>query len=425
MGGDQPTIQPGYPPLQDPSLPPYPSPGGSSQPLYPYGQPGAPSQPLYPYGGYAPPSQYPPTGTGARTSHRGLITGVVIGVVVLALLGSGAFVGINQYQAPAQAAQQFCSTLTSQDYVAAYNMLSSNLQSEYTSDQFTLGSQLLDKAEGNVISCGAASGSSYDYTLFGSTATISSVIDRAQSGTLTGKLHLINQNGWKISGIDTSLLGVNLTSLQTVQSFCTSLQNGDYSGAYSVLGSTLQSQVSESTFAQDGSLHQQIDGPVTGCSIVGFGQGNTDISTNLSVSITRSTLGTVIGQTSLDMEGGTWKISSINTALEGSDLGGLFVVQKFCSYLKSGQVSKAYGLTSTPFQSANSLSYFESIFIVPGLTFSCTFQLSTYKVPDPLDAHINGSFVLTGQGAQAQVPAEFFMVKEGSNWKFDRYTLSS
>jgi hypothetical protein len=362
---------------------------------------------------------------GPRRSYRGLIIGVVIGVVVLALLGTGAFVGINQYQAPAQAAQQFCSNLKSQDYVAAYNMFSSQLQSTYTSDQFNAGSQLLDKVEGNVIGCEAVSGSSYDYTLFGSTATITSVIDRAQSGSLTGKLRLINQNGWKISGIDTSLLGVNLASLQTVQNFCAALQSGNYSGAYADLGSTLQSQVSASTFAQDGSLHQQIDGAVTGCSIAGFGPGNSDTSTKLLVSVTRSTLGTVQGQASLDVESGAWKISSLDTTLEGSDLGGLFVVQKFCSYLKAGQVTKAYGLTSTPFKAANSLSYFESIFIVSGITFSCNLQLSTYKVPEPIDAHINGSFVLSAQGAQASVPAEFFMVMEGSTWKFDSYKLSS
>ena len=143
------------------------------------------------------------------------------------------------------------------------------------------------------------------------------------------------------------------------------------------------------------------------------------------MSITRSTLGAVTGKASLDLEGGAWKISSIDTALEGSDLGGLFIVQKFCSYLKSGQVSKAYGLTSSSFKSANSLSYFDSIFIIPGVTFNCSFQLSTYKVPDPQDAHINGSFVLTDQGSQAAVPVEFFMVMEGSTWKFDGYKLSS
>jgi hypothetical protein len=328
-------------------------------------------------------------------------------------------VGISQYQAPAQAAEQFCAALKTQDYVAAYSLLSSNLQAQYPSTQFSLGSQLLDKVEGNVTACGAATGNSYGYTLFGSTATISAVIDRAQAGSLTGKLHLVDQNGWKISGIDTSLLGVNLTSLQTVAAFCTALQNSDYSGAYAYLGSTVQSQISESTFAQQGSLHQQVDGTVTACSIVGFGQGNPDTSTSLNVSITRSTLGTVTGQASLDLEGGSWKISSLDTTLEGSDLGGLLVVQKFCSYLKAGQVSKAYGTTSSAFQSSVTLSYFTSVFGAAGVSYSCTLQLSTYKVPDPNDAHIVGAIVLSSGGSTDSIPTEFVVVNVGGTWKID------
>jgi hypothetical protein len=379
----------------------------------------APSQPLYPYGGYAPPSQYPFESGAPQRSYRGLLIGLVIAVVVLALLGGGAFVGISQYQAPAQAAQQFCTALKSQDYVAAYSMLSSSLQAEYTASLFTVGSQTLDKAEGNVISCGAAAGSAYDYTLFGSTATISSVIDRSQAGSLIGKLHLVNQNGWKISSIDTSLLGVNLTSLQTLASFCSALQNGDYSGAYSFLGSTVQSQISESTFAQQGSLHQQVDGQITGCSIVGFGQGNSDTATNLSVSITRSTLGTVTGQASLDLEGSAWKISSLDTALEGSDLGALTAVQKFCSYIKSHQVSKAYGMTSSAFKANVTLSYFTSVFGVAGVSYSCTLQLATYKVTDPNDAHIVGAIVLSAGTSTDSIPTEFLVVKAGSSWKIN------
>ena len=373
---------------------------------------------MYPYGGYAPPSQYPFEASGPGKSHRGLLTGLVIAVVVLALLGGGAFVGISQYQAPAQAAQQFCTALKSQDYVSAYSMLSSSLQAEYTSTLFTLGSQTLDKVEGNVIACGAAGGNAYDYTLFGSTASISSVIDRAQTGSLTGELHLINQNGWKISGIDSSLLGVNLTSLQAVQGFCTALQNGNFSGAYSYLGSALQSQISESTFAQQGSLHQQVDGTVTGCAIVGFGQGNSDTATNLTVSITRTTLGTVQGKATLDLEGGAWKISSIDTAVEGSDLGGLVVLQKFCSYLKGGQLSKAYGLMTSTDQSAIPLSSFESAFTFAGVIVGCSLQLSTYKVTDPTDAQIVGAFTATASGAtESSASVTFHMVKQGSAWK--------
>jgi hypothetical protein len=417
-GGQAPTVDPSQP------LYPYPygQPGAASQPLYPYGQPGAPSTPLYPYGGYGPPSQgFPSAEVGPKKSYRGLIIGLIVGVLILALIGGGAVVGVNQYQAPANAAQQFCTALKGQDYVAAFALLSSQLQGQYTQAQFTTASQTLDQVEGNVTACGEAAGSAYNYTPFGSTATISSVITRAQSGPLSGTLHLVDNNGWKISGIDTSLLGVDLASLQAVASYCGALQQKDYTTAYSYLGSTLQSQVSQTAFSQQAALHEQVDGAVTGCTITGFGSGNNDTTTNLVVSITRSTLGQVSGALSLDLESGSWKITSVASTLEGTDIGGIYVVREFCAYIKADETTKAYHLTSSAFQSAVSLSSFDSVFGIAGITYGCTLQYSTYKVTDPTDAQISVDIKLSANGASDSVPIKFVLVKVGSTWKIDAF----
>ena len=434
--GMPPTMPPypaegGQPATVDPSQPlypyPYGQPGAPSQPLYPYpyGQPGAPSTPLYPYGGYGPPSQgFPAAEVGPKKSHRGLIIGLIIGVLVLALIGGGAVVGINQYQAPANAAQHFCTALEGQDYVAAYGLLSSQLQAQYTQAAFTTASQTLDQVEGRVTACGEAAGSGYNYTLFGATATISSVITRAQSGALSGKLHLVNDSGWKISGLDTSLLGVNLASLQALANYCGALQQQNYTMAYSYLGSTLQSKVSQTTFSQQAALHKQVDGAVTACAITGFGSGNNDATTKLVVSISRSTLGQVSGAISLDLESGSWKLTSIDSTLEGSDLGGLLVIQKFCAYLKAGEPDKAYLLGTTSFQAANNRSQFDSAFSIAGVTYGCTLQFPTYKVTADLDAQITGAITLSGGGAQDSLPTVFLAEKSGTTWKILNLELS-
>jgi hypothetical protein len=421
-------VTPTFPPYGQPPTPypyPYGQPGAPSQPLPPYGQPGMPSTPLYPYGGYEPPSQgFPSAEVAPKKSHRGFIIGLIVGVLVLALIGGGAVVGVNQYQAPANAAQQFCTALKGQDYVAAYALLASPLQAQYTSADFITASQTLDKVEGNVTACGQATGGAYSYTLFGSTATISAVITRAQSGPVSGKLHLVNNGGWKISGIDTSLLGVNLASLATVAGYCSALQQQNYTTAYSYLGSSLQSQVSQSAFSQQASLHEQIDGAVTGCAITGFGSGNSDTTTSLVVSISRGTLGLVSGAVSLDLESGSWKISSIDSKLAGSDLGGLLVIQQFCAYIKAGEPDKAYLLGISSFQAVNNRSEFDSAFSIAGVSYGCTLQLPTYKVTSDLDAQITGAITLSGGGAQDSIPTVFLAEKDGTTWKILNLELS-
>jgi hypothetical protein len=424
--GQPPSGEPIYPPPFDPSMPLYPlygQPAGPSQPLYPYGQPTAPYQPFYPYPGYGPPSQGLALPAPApRKSRRGLIIGLAAGVLIVALLGTGAFVGLNQYQAPGSAAQQFCNDLKAQDYVAAYSMLSSGLTAQYPSDEFSLGAKTLDQTEGAVTSCGAASGNGYNYTLFSSTASIFTIINRAQAGSLTGTLHLVNQNGWKISEIDTSLLGVNLASLQTATGFCAALQRQDYTTAYSFFGATLQSQITQSDFVSQGALHEQIDGTVTVCGVSGLGQGNNDATTNLTVSITRSKLGQKTGQASLDVEASVWKFSSLDSGLQGSDVGGVLVIERFCSDVDSYNPHAAYELTSSAFQSAVSEASFDQVFGYPKteIIYSCKPNLPTFSQTNATSEKIGVDFMVAAPGGvPSSIPFTAYLVLNGTQWQID------
>jgi hypothetical protein len=237
---------------------------------------------------------------------------------------------------------------------------------------------------------------------------------------LTGTLHLANQNGWKISGIDTSLLGVNLGSLQTAAGFCAALQQQNYTTAYSFFGASLQSAITQSDFAAQGALHDQIDGTVTACSITGFGQGNNDSTSNLNVSITRSKIGQKSGQASLDVESGSWKINVLDSALEGSDVGGVLVVNRFCSDVDSYNPHAAYELTSRAFHSAVSEASFNTIFGYPRsqIVYSCKANLSTFSQTSATSEKIGVDFsVAAPGGAPTSIPFTAVLVLTGTKWQ--------
>ena len=419
--------QPGMGEPTMPSYPPYGQPAMPSQPMYPYGQPAAPSQPMYPYGmpgQYGPPSQGfpgPMTVAAPRRSHRGLWIGLVIALLVLGTLSGGGVFAFSQYQAPANAAVQFCNALENGNYLTAYEMFSSGLQAQYQQTAFTQGAQALDTLEGHVTACKQATGNAYSYTLFGSTATVQTVITRGTSADLKGLLRLKSEGGaWKVDGIDTALLGVNLGALQAVTGFCAAMQSKDYTTAYGFFGSSAQAQLSQKTFQSNTGLWDQVDGPVSACSTQALGTGNTDAGANLTVSLTRAKKVAVTGNVALDIEGGAWKFSTIDAAFLGSDLGPLQVGNQFCADLSANNYKAAYGLISTALKAHLSLSQFQSDFTLPGvpIKWSCSSNLDTYQVSDgngTYDITLKVTDTATGQSASAVFT--FYFVQEGNAWK--------
>jgi hypothetical protein len=415
----------------DPSqpMPPYGQPGAPSMPMYPYGQPGGPSMPMYPYGMPGAPSQGFPTMAPAqpKKSHKKLWISLAVVTVLLAASGGGVAFALQQLSAPANAAIQFCANLKSQNYDAAYDMLTAKMQGQYTHQQFSQGSQVLDTAEGQVTGCKpSTSGNAYQYSLGASTATVSAVIDRNTQGSLSGALHLKNENGWKIDAIDTSLLGVNLTSLQTVQGFCAAMISKNYTSAYSYLGSALTSQSSTALFTSATGLWDLVDGPVTACNLTTIATSNTDTATTLGASVTRSTRGAQSGSISLDVEGGSWKISSIDQSLLGTDLAPLDTINQFCGYLKANHLDSAYNLLSSGIKQDISKSQFESLdyFGMPaGVKWTtCQPRLSTYKIQSgeasvDTDLRIAGTY--QGIPINQSLALTFFAIQEGTSWKVD------
>jgi hypothetical protein len=300
-------------------------------------------------------------------------------------VAGGAAYAFGQYTAPGNAADSFCADLKTQNYTLAYEQLSARQQAQFTRDQFVRGSTLLDRLEGTVTSCQLVNtGGAYGYSLGGSSAALTTVIHRETAGTLHGVVHLKNENGvWKVDGLDTSLLGVNLKALEAVVVFCAVMQHQEYLVAYSLLGSGAQGKVTEGEFEQAAKTHDQIDGQITTCTLDRLGASNTDSSASLVVSVTRTKLNDRTGAMTLDVEGGAWKVATIDQALLGSDLGPLQVGTQVCADLESGDYAAIYNnLASAALQANYTRTQFVAVFALShGSKYAgCQPYLPTYTV---------------------------------------------
>ncbi|MFI5272266.1 MAG: hypothetical protein ACHQ4H_04440 [Ktedonobacterales bacterium] len=397
---------------------PFGYPAAPSQPMYPYGQPANPSQPMYPYGQFGPPSQgFPVPAARPRRSLKWLWITLAVVIVLLVGAGGGAVYVVGQLAAPATAAVQFCTDLKGQSYDAAYTMLSVPLQGQYTHEQFVQGSQALDQLDGPVTACQpATSGNSYHYSFGATVATVGATIARGKTSSgLTGTLHLKNENGaWKVDGIDTSLLGVNLSALQAATSFCAALQSKDYTTAASLLGSELQGQVAKA----DWDTWDQIGGTISLCNLQSLGSGNSDSAASMAVSVTRAKSGNKTGSLALALEGGAWKVSQIDAGLLGDDLAPLKVATRFCGDFVSGKWSDAYKLLSSDLQAQHSEVNFEQTFALPaGAKYvSCAPQYTTYKVTGG-NAAITMTMNITDAGANLTATFKLDFQQNGTDWK--------
>src|SRR5262249_25426068 len=292
-----------------------------------------PSQPLASMPGMLPPAPAP------KKSRTGLWIALAVVVVLLAAGGGGGLFALNLYKAPGDAAIKYCDALKGQNYDTAYSLLSSGLQAKYSKDQFRLGSKTLDVVEGPVTACKqATSSNAYQFSLGDSTASVAAVLTRGQKGDLSGTLHLKNEGGtWKIDGIDTALLGVNLDALGTAFAFCAALQAHDYPTAYGFVGSSLSAQGSQTEFTTAAAAWDQIDGAVTGCALTGLGSDNSDTAATLNVGVTRAKAGARSGTIGLAVEGGAWKISQLDSSLLGPDLAPLAVGSLLCADLAAAK----------------------------------------------------------------------------------------
>lgn len=396
---------------------PYATPAATPAPPF-YGAPGPWSTPSTPMPGTEPPR---------KKRRKGLVIALVILVVLLALGGgTGAFAYVR-YHAPQNAALQFCSLLEHQDYASAYADFSISMKSRFTQQVFTDEANTLDQVEGSVNSCEqTASSAGYSYRLFGDTATFAATVSRTEQGTLQGVIHLSNENGsWMIDGLDSSLLGVNLYALKTAQDFCAALNSGDANAVYGLLGSNIQNTVTQRAFADDMAVHRELDGAVTSCKVVNISHESNDQSATVTVAMTHTIHGPSQEILHLGSDSGSWKITTLDARLGGTDLGPYHTVLAFCSNLINGDLTSAYQQFSTAFQADNSPQDFTSYFTLNrGDKFTnCTLTFKSYQVSE-ITASFTIDLFLEIRGTPKYVKLALTFVLEGQEWKIDDYTLS-
>jgi hypothetical protein len=369
----------------------------------------------------APPAQ-------PKRSLRWLWITLAIVLVLGLLLGGGGFFAFSNYTAPATAAGKYCGYLKAQNYDSAYGMLSAKLKAHYTSDQFRQASVALDSAEGKVTACGAGSGSNaYKYTLFGNTATVLATTTREKQGLLQGEIGLVNNDGWKVDSLATSLIGINLGALDTLGKFCQAYQTQNYSDAYTLLDSSLKTGTTADQYASIQKLQDQVDGNVTACALEGITSANDD-GAKVQVSLTRSTLGKRTGAVGLTASGTSWLISDFADDLQGTDLLPLVNGTAFCLAAFLGQYDSAFALLSDDGKA--------EVKTAAGLTkyfTSSTGAKVTLCAPEPSTLKVTGAkaqvdmtlSVLTSSGATGKGTMTIFLIQDATNqWKVDGWEFS-
>jgi len=346
----------------------------------------------------------------------------VLAAVLVAGTAGGAY-ELVQYNQPASAASQFCNDLKVQNFDSAYQMLSAKLQVQYDSGRFHQLNETLDAVEGKVTACGSGA---YDYSLGSDTATVVAVITREKQRQLQGELHLVSQGSWKVDGLDTSLLGINLGALQTLNAFCAAEQSQNYDALYDLLGADLRAKTPKVEYAALATIQDLLDGKVTACTLKSVAPDNSDTATTVTITVTRETRGTSSGAVTLTSVEGNWKISKIDDAVQGTNLLPLFTAGEFCADIALGDFAGAYALTSRTFQTTKTQAQFTQTFALPAGSrwLGCRPDFATYRVTGT-QAQFSGQFLYMDAGQVLRAVAmKLFLVEESSIWKVDDVTLT-
>lgn len=149
------------------------------------------------------PPEYRPARTPARRRWPWLACGVVLGVVLVPCLLISVLIGFSAILVVQSGASLdgFCADLTAQRYEAAYDLLSSQLQTQVSHDRFIQVSQQRDETAGVVRRCQSPRTT---FSLHNSDVTLPFEMVRNQ--TYQGAVTLVHQpSGWKINRIDPGL----------------------------------------------------------------------------------------------------------------------------------------------------------------------------------------------------------------------------
>jgi hypothetical protein len=254
-------------------------------------------QPVYlgtiPPGYVGPVPGYVPA-TQERRKNRLLIwIGLGLGLLVVIGLAIGGYFYFTR-STPEKTLDAYCNALLGQDYLTAYNQLSTSLQTTERESQFA---HILD-AQGRITSCTHGSAS-----ISGATALVNLVF-RSSSGQSSNSPVTLTQdsaNTWKIS--------VPFPPKVTLNTYCFALTNKDYQTAYDQFSSFIKSQVTESAYETNESQGDSSVGGITKCTVSNVSESGA--SATGTITFFAGNGQSAASHYTLTDEGGFWKISGV------------------------------------------------------------------------------------------------------------------
>lgn len=370
----------------------------------------------------APTGGKPTSGCAAQPKHSYRLLPFMLALALVLLTASGAALAV--YFAPIHTVERFCQAVAAQDDAHAYQLLTSGFRQQHPRDQFARDIQMLDDAEGRITSCGDSSILSLANpdVLMGN-LTVMTVLRRGPQGEMRGQAHLHFEEGaWRIDGLGTSLLGVDLGALETTLTFCDALQRQNYGTVYTLLNAYRHSTTTELEFIAQGRAWDQIGGQVSRCNVASIERSGSDGLAQLAIGVTRTRAGLLGGIITLTRNEGQWTIQALDQVVFGVDLGPLVVGRQFCANLSIGAFHDAYMLLSRGLRAIlPEHGNRWSSYTVPGLRWTCIPDFATYIVKGNIASYVVAAQVTDSvTGNAATLPRLLFtFVRDDGVWKLD------
>jgi hypothetical protein len=214
----------------------------------------------------------------------------------------------------------------------------------------------------------------------------------------------------------------------TVATFCGAMKRQDYAAAYLQLSGTAKA-ATQSTFAHDAQLQDQIDGRVRACAVITSGHGAASAWSQTPQTMTLEIARNhgYAGPLTLTRDGFGWKIGALDEVTLGPVVGPWEASQRFCSALAAGDFTSAYSDLSRQGQANASQADFTKAFAdalsASGAQIaSCQLDVTSYSAQS-VAASVVATLtvrVTTANGAiSAPVLVRFALINESGAWKLD------
>lgn len=342
--------------------------------------------------------------------------------VVVAIAGVMAYAWVTAQQngSPIGAVTQFCSALRGDKNSQAYNLLASGTRNRVSYTQFATAGATLDRIEGHVTACPAISDSAVQIGV--NSATVDASLTRAGLGPMRGKVGLAHeQNAWRISSLDPTLLGVSLDALVAANNFCAELQAQRYADTYTALTDDLRGGLTSAEYEQMSQWSDQIDGTVRSCAPVTVDSSAGESAATMSFSITRAKLGKRVGDIALVNDNGVWKAKSVASELQGTDVGALVNGRRYCADLASNN-SGDLATQVTVGYLFNNLGAFAAAGIKGESWIGCSFDAATFKLNGDTASYKGVMQITTKDKTTRSAALTFGALKSDGAWKVDTLT---